>query len=127
MKYMLLIRSNLQAFEALGADGQRKLYADYGVLHQHIEQTGTFVDASPLEAPDVATTVRVRDGEVTITDGPFAETKEHLAGYYLLDCPDLDAALDIARRIPDAALGSVEVRPLRPIETLDIDSPERTP
>ncbi|WP_114594296.1 YciI family protein [Euzebya pacifica] len=110
---MLLIHSDMQRWDSLGEEGRRQLYADYDVLHAHVESTGYLVDASPLAAPDVATTVRVRGGEVLVTDGPFAETKEHLAGYYLLDCPDLDAALDVARRIPDARLGSVEVRPLR--------------
>lgn len=112
---MLLIHSDMQGWDSLGEEGQRQLYADYDVLHAHVESTGYLVDASPLAAPDVATTVRVRGGEVLVTDGPFAETKEHLAGYYLLDCPDLDAALDVARRIPDARLGSVEVRPLRTV------------
>lgn len=115
MKYMLLIHSNLEEWHNLGEEGQQQLLREYEGLHAHVVSTGYLVDASPLEAPDVATTVRVRGGEAVMTDGPFAETKEHLAGYYLLDCPDLDAALDVAQRIPDARLGSVEVRPLRSI------------
>jgi hypothetical protein len=71
-----------------------------------------FVAGDALERPDVATTVRERGGETQFTDGPFAETKEFLAGYYLLDCPDLDTALEHASRMPNVAYGSTEVRPV---------------
>jgi hypothetical protein len=70
------------------------------------------VAGDALERPDVATTVRERDGQTQFTDGPFAETKEFLAGYYLVDCPDLDTALDHASRMPNVAYGSTEVRPI---------------
>jgi hypothetical protein len=78
-----------------------------------LREAGVLVSNGPLTSPDAATTVRVRDGEVELIDGPFAVTKEILVGYYLLDCPDLDAALDAAKLLPVARYGSVEVRPLR--------------
>lgn len=76
-------------------------------------QSGALIAAEALEPVDTATTVRVRNGRATMTDGPFAETKEQLAGFYLLEAPDLDAALAMAAKIPPAREGSVEVRPVR--------------
>ena len=76
-------------------------------------QSGALLAAEALEPVDTATTVRVRNGRATMTDGPFAETKEQLAGFYLLEAPDLDAALAMAAKIPPAREGSVEVRPVR--------------
>lgn len=76
-------------------------------------QSGALIAAEALEPVDTATTVRLRNGRATMTDGPFAETKEQLAGFYLLEAPDLDAALAMAAKIPPAREGSVEVRPVR--------------
>jgi hypothetical protein len=81
-----------------------------------LTEAGVLVDTAPLQPARSATTVRVRDGETLLTDGPFAELKEHLGGYYLLDCADLDEALRWAAVIPAARFGSVEVRPLIPME-----------
>jgi hypothetical protein len=77
-----------------------------------LQAAGVFVAGDALEGPDVATTVRERGGETQFTDGPFAETKEFLAGYYLVDCPDLDTALEHASHMPNVTYGSVEVRPV---------------
>ena len=79
---------------------------------QELQESGAMVAGDALEPADTATTVRVRDGETVITDGPFAETKEALGGYYLVDVPDLDAALAWAAKIPNVGYGSVEVRPV---------------
>jgi hypothetical protein len=79
---------------------------------ESLHKTGAFVAGDALERADVATTVRERDGQTQFTDGPFAETKEFLAGYYLVDCPDLDTALEHASRMPNVGYGSVEVRPV---------------
>jgi hypothetical protein len=87
-------------------------HARWARYDQEIKDAGLFVANNGLGGPDLATTVRVREGERQITDGPFAETKEYLAGYYLIDAADLDSALDWAARIPSATYGSVEVRPL---------------
>lgn len=80
-----------------------------------IRQSGHCIASEALESVQTATTVRVRDGKVSITDGPFAETKEQLAGFYLVDAHDLNEAIDIAAKIPPARAGSIEVRPVRPI------------
>ena len=79
---------------------------------QGLQGAGVLVGGDALQPADIATTVRARDGETHFTDGPFAETKEFLAGYYLIECPDLDTALDHASRMPNVAYGSVEVRPV---------------
>ena len=93
------------------AAGQ-KMTAEYGAFTQSIIQSGNFKAGDGLQPTSTATTVRVRDGKTLTTDGPFAETREQLGGYYLVDAKDLDAALAIAARIPGAKDGSVEVRPV---------------
>jgi hypothetical protein len=80
---------------------------------------GSFLAGHPLQPEHTATTVSVREGRTLITDGPFAETHDHLGGYYLLDCPDLDAALDLAALCPMAAVGSIEVRPVAGVPGVD--------
>jgi hypothetical protein len=80
-------------------------------------EAGVLVDSSPLQPPQTATTVRVRGGEMQLSDGPFAEIKEQLGGYYILDCDDLDTAIRYAASIPSAKYGSVEVRPLMLMES----------
>lgn len=82
---------------------------------QSIRASGHCMASEALESVQTATTVRMRDGKVTVTDGPFAETKEQLAGFYMIDAADLDEAIRIASRIPPARVGSIEVRPIRPI------------
>jgi hypothetical protein len=87
-------------------------HAKWKDYDQEVKDAGAFVDNRGLGPLDVATTVRVRDGETQLTDGPFAETKEYFAGYYVIEAPDLDGALQWAAKIPSATYGSVEVRPL---------------
>ncbi len=87
-----------------------------------LAESGRLVAAEPLHPVDTATTVRVRNGQVTLYDGPFAETKELLAGFYLVDAKDLDEALAIAGRIPPAKYGSIEVRPVRELSVSDYRS-----
>jgi hypothetical protein len=81
-----------------------------------LRSSGHFIDGTPLHPVHTATTVRVRNGRTTVTDGPFAETKEHLAGFYLIDARDLNEAIQIASKIPPARYGSIEVRPTRELE-----------
>ncbi len=88
------------------------MMADYGTFTQGIVQNGNFKGGERLRPVSTATTVRVRDGKILITDGPFAETREQLGGFYLIDAKNLDEATAIAARIPGARLGSVEVRPI---------------
>jgi hypothetical protein len=90
----------------------KKMLEEYGAFTQSIVQSGNFKAADRLQPTTTATTVQVRDGKMLTTDGPFAETREQLAGYYLVDAKDLDAALAIAARIPSARIGSIEVRPI---------------
>jgi hypothetical protein len=108
-QYMLLIYTPVGGppFEE-----QREQMAAWFEYSESLRQAGVLVDANPLQPVATATTVRVRDGETQFTDGPFAETTEFLAGYYLLDCPDLDTALRHAARVPNIHYGSTEVRPL---------------
>ncbi|HEX3916430.1 MAG TPA: YciI family protein, partial [Caulobacteraceae bacterium] len=92
-------------------DGE-KMMADYGVFTQGIIQNGNFKSADRLKPVATATTVRVRDGKTLATDGPFAETREQLGGYYLVEAKDLDEAVGIAAKVPTAKHGSIEVRPV---------------
>jgi len=105
MKYMLLIYGDPTA---PGED----LFPEYMKFTQEILDSGEMVAGDPLEAIETATTVRVRDGKRTSTDGPFAETKEVLGGYYIVDVKDLDRAIELAAKIPGARVGSIEVRPV---------------
>ena len=112
MQYLLMIyRSEAELFKMTDADRQ-KMSADYGTYTQSIIQSGHFKAGDGLQPSTTATTVRVRDGKVMTTDGPFAETREQLGGYYLVEAKDLDAALGIAARIPGAKNGAIEVRPI---------------
>ncbi len=116
MRYMLLIYSNEQSTEAASPEEQEKIAAAHAVVIGESSRRGIFKAAEPLQPTRTATTVRVHDGRVLVTDGPFAETKEQLAGYYILDCKDLDEALEWAAKIPTACAGGtgcVEVRPIR--------------
>jgi len=88
------------------------MLAEYGALSKDLRDTGRYVGGDQLASTSTATTVRVRDGEALVTDGPFAETKETLGGYYLVECESLDEAIEIAGRIPSARYGSIEVRPV---------------
>ena len=112
MQYLLMIyRSEAEAGK-MDAAARQVMLADYGAFTQSIIQSGNFKAGDALQPATTATTVRVRDGKTLTTDGPFAETREQLGGYYLVDAKDLDAAIAIAARIPGARFGSIEVRPI---------------
>jgi hypothetical protein len=112
MQYLLMIyRSEAEMGTMTPAD-IKKMSADYGTFTQSIIQSGNFKAGDALQPSTTATTVRVRDGKTLTTDGPFAETREQLGGYYLVEAKDLDGALGIAARIPGAKTGSIEVRPI---------------
>jgi hypothetical protein len=113
MQYLLLIyQSEAQAAQA-GAAGQTQMAAEFRTFTQSIIQSGQFKAGDALQPTSTATTIRVRDGKTLPTDGPFAETREQLAGYYLIDAKTLDDAIAIAARVPSARSGSVEIRPVR--------------
>ena len=112
MQYLLLIYQNEAEFGKIDAAARQKVSAEYGAFTQSIVQSGNFKAGDGLQPTTTATTVRVREGKTLTTDGPFAETREQLGGYYLVDAKDLDTALAIAARIPGAKTGSIEVRPI---------------
>jgi len=112
MKYMLLIYQNEQSWNGLSEAERQQIYLEYRQLRSELQSRGQFVTGSQLQPATTATTVRVRDGEELVTDGPFAETHEQLGGYFLVEAENLDEATAIAARIPSARAGSIEVRPL---------------
>ena len=109
MKYMLLIYLNEHA---LNETERQECYAESTQLAQELHSSGQYVAANPLHPTAMATSVRVRDGKRLVTDGPFAETREQLGGYFLVEANNLDEAIGIAGRIPMARKGTVEVRPV---------------
>ena len=115
MKYMLLVYLD----EQILSDAEREhCYVESAQLTQDLNSGGQYLDASPLHPIATATSVRVRDGKRLVTDGPFAETREQLGGYYLIEASDLDEAIGIAERIPPVRFGTVEIRPVMEIAGL---------
>jgi hypothetical protein len=113
MQYLLLIYAS-EADRAGQSDAEIKpMMEEYRVFTQSIIQSGQFKGGDALQSTASATTVRVRDGKTLTTDGPFAETREQLGGYYLIEAKNLDEAISVAARIPSAKFGSIEVRPIR--------------
>jgi hypothetical protein len=113
VKYLCLVYADETALAALSDPEWDALVAENLDLCDELRQSGHYVSASPLDSVRTAVTVRRRDGKLATIDGPFAETKEQLGGYYLIEARDLDEAVEVAGRIPGARLGSIEVRPLR--------------
>jgi hypothetical protein len=115
MQYLLLIYNAESEWDARNDVKNGKMKQDFGAFTQSIIASGNFKGGNQLYPVSKATTVRVKDGKKLVTDGPFAETKEQLGGYYLIDAADLDEATAIAGRIPSVGAGSVEVRPIVPM------------
>jgi hypothetical protein len=115
MKYMLLVYGDEQASDETEKEQCRQESTQ--LVHQ-IRSSGQYVAAAPLHSVSTATSVRVREGKRLVTDGPFAETREQLGGYFLIDAGDLNEAIDIAGRIPGARLGTIEIRPVMEIPGL---------
>ena len=113
MQYLLLIYQNEAEVDGMPEAALKTMHADYMTYTQAIVQSGNFKAGDALQRTSAATTVRVRNGKTLTTDGPFAETREQLAGYYLVEAKDLDQAITLAARIPSAKHGSIEVRPIR--------------
>jgi hypothetical protein len=115
MKYMLLIYMDEKAMD----DTERQhCYVESAGLTRELHANGKYVAASPLQPVSTATSVRVREGRRVVTDGPFAETREQLGGFYIIDVKDLDEAISVAARIPPACKGTVEIRPVMEISGL---------
>ena len=112
MKYLCLIYDEESKLAAMSKSESDAFMGEYFGFTNAIKDAGAYFGGEALQPVHTATTVRVRNGKVTTTDGPFAETKEQLGGYYLVDATDLNAAIQIAARIPSARIGSVEVRPI---------------
>ena len=118
MKYILLLHHNEEALSKLSDTERRKLRQESVQLTHQLHIRGQYIDASPLEPTSTAISVRVRDGKRLVTDGPFAETREQLAGYFLIDVQDLDEAIAVAAQTPGARLGTAEIRPVKEIAGL---------
>jgi hypothetical protein len=118
MKYMLLIYANEQVW----SDAEREAcYAESGQVANKLKAKGQYLAASPLQPVATATSVQVRNCKRLVTDGPFAETREQLGGYFLVDARNLDEAIEIAGQIPGARKGTVEIRPILEVEGLPAD------
>jgi len=112
MKYLLLIYHDEAAFSALTEPERQQVYLEYRKLRERLNSGGQFIDGSQLQATATAASVRIRDGKDLVTDGPFAETHEQLGGYFLIDVDNVAEAVAVAKQIPSARTGTVEVRPL---------------
>ena len=119
MQYVLLIYENEKQWESATQGDREKIFGEYMSFTQGIVKSGHMRGGDALEPVSTATTVRVRDGKTVTTDGPFAETKEQLGGFYLIEAKDLDEAIKIAARIPASRTGSIEVRPVMPTPKMD--------
>jgi hypothetical protein len=117
MQYLLLVYANEAEMAARTPAAVQSLSAEYMEYTKAIIQGGQFKAGDRLRPTSTASTVRVRNGKVMTTDGPFAETREQLGGYYMVEAKNLDEAIDLAARMPGAKVGSIEVRPVWPLET----------
>jgi hypothetical protein len=112
MKYMLLIHQDERGWDRLSEAERQQIYGEYRKFSEELKASGRYLAASELHPTAAATSVRVRDGKRLVTDGPFAETREQLGGYYLVNAKDLDEAIGLAARVPSARVGTIEIRPL---------------
>jgi len=112
MQYLCLIYEAESEMASRSKEEQDAIMGEYFAFSSDVQEGGQMVGGNALMPTETATTVRVREGNAVSTDGPFAETKEQLGGYYLLECKDLDEAIDLAAKIPGAKYGSIEVRPV---------------
>jgi hypothetical protein len=116
MRYLLLIYQDEAAHAQWSQEQLAAEYEAYNVYSEEVSKSGAMLSGDALMPTNTATTVRVRNGKTLTTDGPFAETKEQLGGYYLMNCKDLDEAIALAARIPAASDGSIEIRPVMEFE-----------
>lgn len=123
MKYMLLCYDDENFWEKAGDEAHQKAMQEAVGLTHELDAQGQYLLASPLQPVSMATSVRVRGGRSLVTDGPFAETSEVLGGFYLIDVPNLDAAIRIAERHPGARVGTVEIRPILELSNLPEPKP----
>ena len=112
MKFMLLIYHDEQRWNELKESERQEMYGEYRNLREQLQSRGEFLSGSQLEPSAAATSIRIRDDEELVTDGPFAETHEQIGGYFLIEAKDLDGAIAVAKQIPSARMGAIEVRRL---------------
>ena len=112
MQYLCLIYDEEKKMAGMAKSDVDAFMGEYGAFTQSVKTSGHYIGGNPLQPVHTATTIRVRNGKMSTTDGPFAETKEQLGGYYLIDAKDLNEAIQIGSRIPSAKTGSIEVRPI---------------
>lgn len=117
MKYLMLIYGNEEAAVQTPPEQMKAMIGAYGAFTAEVKEKKILVGAERLQPASTATTVRIREGKLSTTDGPFAETREQLGGFYMLDCKDLDEAIEYAAKIPGAAWGSIEIRPIWTMQT----------
>ena len=119
MRYLCLIYDDEKKWETMPEQESGAIFGEYFAFTEGIKQSGHHLGGEALQPTNTATTVRVRNGKISTTDGPFAETKEQLGGYYLINAADLNEAIQIAAKIPSARFGSIEVRPI-----VEFDQPQ---
>jgi len=119
MKYALLLYADEASWDGLDPEAQGEVMAQHGAATGAMQAAGAYVGGEALDLTNTARTLRLRDGKPLVTDGPFIETKEALGGFYLVECPSIDEALEWAARLPEASIGCVEVRPLLDFEAMD--------
>lgn len=112
MKYLMLIYSSPATWDALSPRERERMERDHAALYHELVESGEWIGGNVLADPSMSTAVRVRDGVTMATDGPYAEVKEHLAGYDVVECDSRERAVEIAARIPDAGICGVEIRPI---------------
>ena len=112
MKYLCLIYDDEKQWERMTKEEAGKMFGEYGTFTNDVRASGHYIGGNALQPTATATTVRMRNGAISTTDGPFAETKEQLGGYYLIEARDLNEAIQIGARIPAAREGSIEIRPI---------------
>jgi len=118
MQYLLLIYGNEAEAKKASKDEQMKMFGEYKVFSAELKGSGKMLGGEPLESVTTATTVRVKDGKTLRTDGPFAETREQLGGFYAIEAKDLEEAVMIAAKVPGAKYGCIEVRPIMKINAM---------
>jgi hypothetical protein len=122
MQYMLMLYADEATWSSLDEEAQGAVMAEHEAATEAMKAQGAYVGGEALHLSDTAATLRIRDGEEVITDGPFVEAKEMLGGYYIVECASRDEALRLAARLPEARIGGVEVRPILDVAALQADA-----
>jgi hypothetical protein len=117
MRYLCLVYQDEEKIDAMPEDEYGDIMNEVLAYRDELQQNGNYIASSPLQPVQCATTIRVRHGKMTITDGPFAETREQVGGFYLIEATDLNDAIRVASKMPPARIGSIEIRPLKEVNS----------